>query len=394
MVRMHICLVSREYPTEDHTGGIATYTEKTAHALARVGQEVTVITESQGQASARDEEGVMVMRLTAPQSPPRLVNRARAVARAVNQLRETPDVVQACEYRAEGFWFSLRPRPCTRLVTRLATPTSVVEQFNRHEQDVGPRTALVDRLEHLQTRRSDAIISPTDALADLVCRRWHIPRDRVTTIRTGVEFASRYAPSAGDLPEELHGREYLLYFGRLEERKGVHVLAQALPRVLATHPHLHAVFVGSVQSYQGQSLQTYIEQQNEGHRHRLHFFPRMTQPQLYPLLDHALFVVLPSLWENMANTCLEALDMGKPVVATLGCGFSEVIEDGRSGILVPPGDPYALEQALLSILSDLDRLARMSLAAKARASTFNQDVVIRDLLDVYETLNSSRRGHG
>jgi glycosyltransferase involved in cell wall biosynthesis len=389
--RMHICLVSREYPTEDHTGGIATYTEKTAQSLARLGHRVTVITESRAETSGGIADGVTFVRLAAAQVPPRFATRARAVAQAIKRLPIAPDIVQVCEYRAEGFWYSFLPRQHTKLVTRLATPTSLVDRLNRHEQGAGTRTRVVDRFERLQTRRSDAILSPTDALADLVCDEWKIPRHRVTTIRTGVEFAHRYSSCATVLPAELRGREYIIYFGRLEERKGVHILAQALPRVLATYPHIHAVFVGNVQSYRGQSLQTYVEQHNEEYRDRLHFFPRLAQPQLYPLLKHALFAVLPSLWENLANTCLEALDMGKPVVATLGCGFGEVIEEGRSGMLVPPGDAGALEQALISMLVNDGRLREMSSAAKMRAEAFSQDIVIQDLLRFYETLHGADR---
>lgn len=385
--RMYICLVSREYPTEDHTGGIATYTEKTAQALARLGHQVTVITESRADASSGVVEGVTLIRLAAPQTHPRFATRARAVAQAIRQLKIAPDIVQVCEYRAEGFWYSFLPRQHTKLVTRLATPTSLVERLNRHEQGTRARTRVLDQFERLQTRRSDGILSPTDALADLVCQQWHIPRHRVTTIRTGVDFARRYSSSATPLPTELRGKAYMLYFGRLEERKGIHILAQALPRVLAAYPHVHAVFAGNVQSYQGQSLQAYIEQYNEEYRDRLHFFPRLAQPQLYPLLKHALFAVLPSLWENLANTCLEALDMGKPVVATLGCGFGEVIEEGRSGMLVPPGNARALEEALMSMLVNDGRLIQMSTEAIMRASAFSQDVVIQDLLRFYETLH-------
>lgn len=388
---MRICLISREYPTEDHTGGIATYTEKTARALTRLEQQVTVITESHGvegasMAPRSEKDGVTLIRLPEPRTRPGLLWRARNVARAIDALPFTPDIVQACEYRAEAFWYALRKRTGTKLVTRLATPTSLVEELNSHEQGTGARTRIVDRLERLQTRRSDAIISPTDALADIVCRRWGIPRHCVTTIRTGVEFAERYASHATDVPEELAGKEYLLYFGRLEERKGVHILAQALPQVLASHPQLHAVFVGNVQSYQGESLQAFIERWNEAYRDRLHFFPRLSQGELYPVLAHAQFVVLPSLWENLANTCLEALDMGKPVVATLGCGFSEVLEEGRSGMLVPPGDVSALEGAMLSMVADRKRLSRMSAAAKERAESFSQDAVALDLLRFYETV--------
>ncbi len=391
---MNVCLVSREYPSEFHAGGIGTYTEKTARALAGIGESVTVITEALDTPSRHVEDGVDVLRLPparllGPLAPPytRSLARSRAVAAAVRSLRPAPDVLQVCECGAEGFWYSLGQHPATTLVTRLATPSVVVADLSQHTGDRRVRTAYLDLMERTQTRRSDAVISPSHALAEVVSRRWGIPLDRITIIRTGVDFAARYGPAAAELPPELHGRDFLLYFGRLEERKGVHILAEALPAVLDRHPSLHVVFAGeNFLTYRGRPMQAYVEDCCPSHRDRLHFMPRLPQTQLYPLLDHALFVVLPSLWESLANAALEALDMGRPVVATRGCGFGEVVEDGRSGLLVPPADVAALRNAMLSLLADRDRLRAMSTAARLVAEDFRLPRLAGQLLAYYESL--------
>jgi glycosyltransferase involved in cell wall biosynthesis len=248
-------------------------------------------------------------------------------------------------------------------------------------------------MERTQTQRSDAIISPSAALADIVCQRWGIRRERVTVVKTGVDFARRYAGQAAPLPPELEGHEYVLYFGRLEERKGVHILADALPDVLSTYPRLRFVFAGNnFGTYKGQTMQAYVEQCAGEHRDRLHFLPRVPQSELYPLLAGSLFVVLPSLWESLANATLESLDMGKPVIATLGCGFGEALEDGRSGLLVPPGDAPALRDAMLWLLADRERLHRMSQEARARAECFRLPRVAAELLDHYERLRAVPAG--
>lgn len=387
---MNICLVSSEYPTDEHRGGIGTYTQKTARGLVNLGQHVSVITQSQGETSTKVEEGVTVIRLAPARRLPRLLTWAGSVARWLNALPMPPDIVQVCEYRAEGFRYALRRNTGAKLVTRLATPTYLVEQLNCEADGKGRRAGIIDRLERLQTQRSDAIISPTNALADLVSAKWDIPRGRVTTIRTGVDFAARYDGQAESaLPAELCGRDYILYFGRLEQRKGVHILGQALPQILATHPELHVVFAGQIQEWRGQSLWSFIEQCNAEHIDRLHSYARLPQNQLAPLVRGALFVVLPSLWENLANTCLEALDMGKPVIATLGCGFAEVIEEGRSGLLVPPGDVLALRQAMLTLLENRQLLSAMSTGARLRARSFHLDEVSRDLLHFYHALTDN-----
>ena len=383
---MNICLVSREYPTEDHAGGIATYTEKTATSLAQLGHRVSVITETIGAASTRVEGDVLIARL-APSARGRLrtVRRSFGVAHAIDRLPFRPDIVQASEYRAEAIVVAARRRGM-KLVTRLATPTFVVQGLNRGSGVGRLRSgAYYDPLERWQTHRSDGIIAITDALAEVVCRRWRIPRERVTTIANSVDFDQRFGALGEPLPGELAGREYLLYFGRLEERKGVHILGEALPAVLTRYPQLHAVFAGdNVLTYRGQTLQAFVEQHNSAHRDRLHFYPRLPQHRLYPLVKHALLAVLPSLWEGLGNVSLEALDAGTPVVATLGCGFGEIIEDGKSGVLVAPGDVAALEAALLSILGDRARLGSMRAAARERAQRFHPGRMMRELVGFYE----------
>ncbi len=383
--KLNICFVSSEYPSDHHRGGIGTYTEKTARALAALGHNVAVITEALDVPSTGTENGVLVVRVCAPTGGRlRLVNFARTVARAIRQLPWQPDVVQVCEHRAEGVWLALRKLRGTRLVTRLATPTFLVQELNADVAYSRRQTRYMDTLERIQCRRSDAIISPTHALADVVCRRWRIDPKRVSILRTGVDFRERFADSAAELPEVLRGRDYLLYFGRLEERKGVHILARALPDVLAAHPDLHVVLAGdNLLSYRGRPMQAFIEECLHEYLDRVHFLPRLPQRELYPVLGSALAVVLPSMWEALGNVTLETVDMGRAVIATTGSGFGEVIEDGRSGILVPPGDVPALREAMLRLVGDPALRARLSAAATERAHSFNLTSTARDLVDFY-----------
>lgn len=392
---MRICLVSREYPTDDHGGGIGTYTAKTARALARLGHGVDVITEAaKVEAGTTVEEGVSVHRLEPPSHRLRTLARARKVSRRLEQLHPPPDVVQACEFGAEASWLALRRPVPTRLVTRLATPSFAVREFSEHAGQPG-RTSqmMVDTLERQQTRRSDAVITISDTLADLVCDRWRMDRAKVVLMRTGVDFAERHSPRPPSLPAELAGRDYLLYFGRLEERKGVHVLAQALPDVLAHRRELHVVFAGEVREYDGRPMDTWIRDHNQPYADRLHFLPRQPHAELYTLLANAMAVVLPSIWEGLGNVALEAMDMGTAIAATSGSGMAEVIENDHSGLLVPPGDVTALRTALLTLTGDPALRARLSAGARARAREFDLLETTQELVRLYQdVLAGPRRG--
>ena len=382
---MRICLISREYPPETHIGGIASYTYKTASALARLGHEVHVVTAAWKPGADYEENGVQVHRFQEPRVKPRELQAlapARMVAKTIASIPGRFDLVQACEWGGEAFWYTLTPGHAP-LVTRLATPLFLVERLNQHAQ-YGARGWVFRLMERWQTKRSNGIISPTRALADIVCRGWRLAAERVTVVPTGMDPAPVQANAGGLLPEALQNLDYVLYFGRLEERKGVQVLGQALPAVLSAHPTLKAVFVGDDLSYRGGSMREAIRAMNVGHTERLIFLNRLPQKELFPIIKAARLVALPSLWENLANTCLEAMQLSRPVVATRGCGFEEVIEDGVSGFLVEPGDAEGLANALLEALVAPALLERVGQGALRRVGEFGIDAMAARLADYYE----------
>ena len=383
---MRICLISREYPPETHVGGIASYTYKTAAALARLGHEAHVITVSARAAAEYVENGVTVHRFVEPRPRPRqlaTLAHARQVAATLAAIPGHFDEVQACEFGGEAFWYAARPSRPAPLITRLATPHFVVDRLN-HQSPLAMRGLLARSLERLQTHWSDGVISPTRSLADIVARGWHIASERITVVPTGMDAIPAGVDLAGPLPESLRDTPYLLYFGRLEERKGVHVLAEALPAILRAYPQLRAVFIGDDYSYRGASMRAAIEATNTAHADQLVFMPRMPQHELFPIIAAARLVVLPSLWENLANTCLEAMQLGRPIVATLGCGFGEVMEDGVSGFLVPPGDAQALSTRVVAALDGPELLERVGLEARRRVTDFDIDAMAGRLVNYYE----------
>jgi len=134
--------------------------------------------------------------------------------------------------------------------------------------------------------------------------------------------------------------------GRLEEQKGHAYLLDAWPSVLAEFPDARLLLVGEG------GLRGALEQRAR----RLGIAPsvlfagfRADVPRVLDALD---VLALPSLYEGMPLTVIEASAMAKPVVATAVDGTPEVIREGRTGRLVPPRDPGALSRALRSVLRD------------------------------------------
>ncbi|MEK6715536.1 MAG: glycosyltransferase family 4 protein [Candidatus Omnitrophota bacterium] len=104
-------------------------------------------------------------------------------------------------------------------------------------------------------------------------------------------------------------------------------------------------------------------------------------------------LVLSSLREGFPMITLEAMAMGKPIVATNIEGVSESVVDGISGILVPPKDPGALAKAIASLLKDKDNAQRMGLAGRRCVEEkFNFDITIRQHKQLYEELIAGNLG--
>jgi glycogen synthase len=372
---VRVAFVSREYPPAYRGGGIGTNTEITARALAERGHDVHVITRGDGGVTVAD--GVTVHALHhrwVPKAAARRFVALGGIAAAVRRLR--PDVVQAAEWEAEAWWVARFGR--TPVVTRLATPTHVLEELNygRHLDE----TALVRRLEREQSRRSAAVYAPTSAIADRIRSDWalgHVelipnPVD-VDTVR---EQAAATAPPL-DLPDR-----FVCFFGRLERRKGIEPLAAALAEVLPRHPEVHAVLIGRDPGDEGGALRARVDAALAPVRARILLTGELPREQALRIVGRAEVVALPSLWESFGYVCVEAMALGRPVVASAAGGFVDIVEDGRSGRLVAPGEAAALAAALDELLHDEGARKTVGEAASKRADDFATDKVIGRIEDL------------
>lgn len=134
---------------------------------------------------------------------------------------------------------------------------------------------------------------------------------------------SPFVPFSGELDpaiyhEHLSTRRYLLFFGTVGLLKGVKCLAEILEPLLSRHKDLFFVFVGKEGRYGGRPMLEYVRAQAGEHDDRVLHFDRMSHASLYPIIDHAEAVVLPSRIDNFPNACIEAMSRGKIIVGTRG----------------------------------------------------------------------------
>jgi glycosyltransferase involved in cell wall biosynthesis len=121
------------------------------------------------------------------------------------------------------------------------------------------------------------------------------------------------------------------------------------------------------------------------------YIPRLEMEELVRLYNSAQVVVSPSLYEGFGLPAAEAMACGTPVVATTAGAFPEFIDDGRTGILVAPGDPDALAAAIKSLLTDPERCARMGAAASEHIRThFTWERTAKATVELYEEVLGRR----
>ena len=375
---MRIVLATPEYPPTGPTGGVGTNAATTARALVARGHEVCVVTRGDGRAYT--DQGVQVVRLRRRWVPSPTLERLlanRMTGAAARRFR--PDIVQAVEYEAEAWW--LARWTSIPVVTRLATPTYILEELNGWRDN--ERRRLVRRLERDQAHRSAAVLAPTFAIAERVAADWGLEKGSVDVIRNPVDIEAVRKAGASEPSRPLPKRP-LVFIGRLERRKGIEELGAALPDVLEAHPDVEAILIGRDPSEEEGALMERFWTAVGSVRERVHVVGELGFEDAMATVARAELVVLPSLWESFGYVAVEAMALGRPVVATRAGGLADTIEDEETGWLVTPGRSDELAAALKARLRDSAGLRRVGEAARRRAEDFGVDVVIDEVVALYE----------
>ncbi|MBP7600645.1 MAG: glycosyltransferase [Thermoflexales bacterium] len=194
-----------------------------------------------------------------------------------------------------------------------------------------------------------------------------------------------FGPTRAWTAEPIPERGPIVFAGRLQRQKGVHVLLDALARLnLPIDQELVVVGDGPERSV----LEAQAERLMPG---RVQFVGHQDYEGVRAWYRRSRFAVVPSVWyEVFGLSVVEPFAVGRPVIGSRIGGIPEVIEDGRSGLLVTPGDPVALADAIDWLLSHPVEAAAMGAAARERAeSAFGPGAHYNHLLRIYE--NALRR---
>lgn len=235
--------------------------------------------------------------------------------------------------------------------------------------------------------RVDRIICVCDAVRrDLEANRflwWRIPPEKLVTVYKGHDADEyRREDGPGDLTElgVPAGAPVIGCVAQMRRRKGIPILVEAFER-LPERLGAHLVLIGDVRD---RRLPRRVRRSPA--RPRIHL-PGWRSDAIRLAGAFDVFV-LPSLRrEGLPRAVIEAMSQGVPPVVTDAGGAPELVDDGLSGRVVPPGDVTALADVLRSLVEDPALRARLGAAAERRIrSTFNPERTVRETLAVYERL--------
>jgi glycosyltransferase involved in cell wall biosynthesis len=397
---MRVAIVTNTYPPD--ISGVGTLCVELGAQLARTGHEAVVLTR---RAPPGDPYAVATGggKLLFP------VRAALAYLRAARQrpfdvvhLHESDGVLVAVVLRLARLF--RRPSGRARLVATLQV------SYTRERRSVRPvmvdgrvvsrptagervfawvRAPILAGLGRLTARLSDQVVAPSRTTAGELVRDYGAAG--AVVIPNGVAPPPDGAPvgagAAGPTPSPAGGL-VVLYSGRLRTRKAVAVLLEAVARLRREEPGVALVLVGD-----GEQRPALREQAERlGIAGAVRFVGKVPRDEMARRLADADVFCLPSLYEGLPLAVLEAMAAGLPVVATAVSGIPEAVEDGATGLLVPPEDADALARALGELARDPERRRRMGEAGRRK---LEEELAIPKIaaayLDLWRSLTRASR---
>lgn len=201
-----------------------------------------------------------------------------------------------------------------------------------------------------------------------------------------------YLPNAVDTkifqPKEKKMDNTLLYVGRIEPNKGLHVLLKSLKHIKDSVELEIIGPLGWNQNY-NQNIMQLIELENRRGKHKIKYVGSIdpNQPSLIERYQKASIFVLPSLYEAFGMALIEAMACATPVIATNTGGTSEIIANGITGILVPVNDYMKLAEAINYLLKNVDARIKLGKAGrKLVEDNFSIELVVKKLCRIYDKM--------
>jgi glycosyltransferase involved in cell wall biosynthesis len=372
---MRICFVCNEYPPGPH-GGIGTFTQVMARALCAAGHNVRVVGVYPHDYSAPEYEedcGVRVWRFRQKRARLSWIrDRYRLYQTIARWIREEKvDLIDVPDYQGmSACW----PRFSVPVISRIqGSQTYFADEMGTSVK----KTAWL--LEKSALQRSEFWCAVSNHAADRTRQLFRLSSGPHAILPNVVEIPA-------DASNTQKAANRVVFTGTLTRKKGVISLIKAWPKVrrMCEQAELHILGKDGT-TENGQSMRAHLEAQlNDSHSEQVYFHGHTDRDTLFKELRKAQVAVFPSYAETFGIAPLEAMACGVPTIYTSRPPGSELIGHARDGLLVDPGEPDEIADAIVLLLKD-DRLAKQlgDAATERVQKKFSLDVVLEQNLSFY-----------
>jgi glycosyltransferase involved in cell wall biosynthesis len=388
---MKICISTPIFPPE--IGGPATFVPELAKRLAEKGHVVHVIT--YGSPAFEEKDGYSIHRISYPKLPKilalplRMLKFALLTSKIVRKYdcqviyTQDPSVAGIPSYFAS----KMTKRPLImKYVGDWAWETAflrgwtnqLLHDFYDHSKD-NLIIKIMKVVQRIITRGCSAIIVPSKYLKFII-DRWRVGTS-VVVIPNAVEIPN--------LDKKLCRRELslegkiLLAVGRLEPWKGIDIILSVMPKILKEFKGAKLIIIGDGPELNGlKKIATKL-----GLFESVLFLGRLPHGEVLKYICASDVFILPSLYEGMSHSLLEAMSCKTPVISSNVCGNPEIVIDGKTGLLVEPKNGEQLESAILEVFNNpRESKMRVYNALQMLKTKNNWDNVTQRLLETVEAV--------
>ncbi len=359
--RLNVALLTREYPPEVY-GGAGVHVEYLARELAGL---ISLTVHCQG----ADRPGAIAHR-----SWDHLAGANPALQTISADLSMTAAVAAADLVHSHTWYANLAGHLAALLygIPHVVTVHSLEPLRPWKAEQLGGGYALSSWCERTAVEAAAAVIAVSDGMRDDVLAAYPaVPAGRVHVIRNGIDTVE-YSPDPATDVLDRYGidpvQPMVIFVGRVTRQKGLPVLLRAAADL---NPAVQLVVcAGQADTAELEAEVSELAAQLRATRSGVIWISGMlAKREVIQLLTHATVFACPSLYEPLGIVNLEAMACSTAVVGSRVGGIPEVVADGKTGLLVPPGDPAALAEAINVLLADEPLAAEMGRLGRARAET-------------------------
>lgn len=395
---MHILFVTYEFVTEKvFCAGLGHYIANIAEILTQKGHRVTIlmISDHNEKFQWRDKINVIAFKhndyvnddskigkivdYLTKRNTSWYLNRSMAINRRIKKLNQK-DKIDIIQYAGDDMSVWYRPKHIPSVV-RLSSFGPWYDLASQPETDMSDMSWLntwESRFLLYSFTKADAIYGPSRVVTQIVSKKL---RKEIKVIESPCIVHD--CTKTMDDAFELKSKKYLLFFGRICLLKGIGIIRDIIYDVLKENPKLFFVFAGKEIDKQ---LIPEIQNASAEYRDRVLYLGEIRDSEkLYSVVQNAYACVLPSRADNLPNSCIEAMGLGKIVIGTYGASFEQLIKNKESGLLIKQDSPGSLKNAIsyLMQMSDADRCV-MGIRAKKRIALMHPDKIYEQLISFYQ----------